>query len=179
MYIIIKRGIILSNYVSSFIFNGLLDPWSSVGKAVISEHIVYTVLGDCIKCNTITNFNQPYDLISNKYGTINVKSSGLYKINNYDRYRWQFSIKENQAIPDYYICVGFDSTHRYITNVWMIPGTSDVVGTYCIYIINSVIGLNRVKQFAIDSKQYDNIYQSFDILELPEFRNLNLRYSEE
>jgi len=152
---------------------GLLDPWCPVGRGVITEHVVYTVLGDCFKCNTYDNFNAPYDLISKKYGIINVKSGTLYK-RNYGAYTWSFNIKEHQYIPDYYICVGFDENYNNIIKVWIIPGKSYVVGKYSISITKSENGLKRVKQYEIDAAQYDYIYQTFDILDLPEFRNLDL-----
>lgn len=48
-------------------FYGILDPNSNTGIAVTTEHVCFKVLNDCIKCNTINNFNSQFDLISEKY----------------------------------------------------------------------------------------------------------------
>lgn len=151
--------------------HGILDPTSSTGIGVITETVVKTILQDCTTCNTIQSFTAPYDLISEKYGTINVKSSIFKTSKSYDTKGWIFAKKKNQTIPDYYVCIGFDETRACILHVWIIPGTSSIVTKYIIYVSHN--NLQKVKQYEVDSEPYNRVYQELDIYTLPEFRNLN------
>lgn len=148
---------------------GVLDPNCETGIGIITEHIVYEVLGDCVKCNTIDNFNLSDDLISNKYGTINVKSSKLQF--NINRYLWHFGKSLGSPISDYYICLGFNENRTEIQHVWIIPGNSNVVSKSGITVSQN--NLQRVTLYEVDPNPYNDLYQNLDITTLPEFRNLN------
>ena len=149
---------------------GRLNPNSTTGIGVITEHVVYTVLNDCVKCNTEDNFCAQYDLISKKYGNINVKSSKIKKVNNENSFYWQFS--KTSKIPDYYICIGFNKTKTEILKVWIINSKILINTKNRIYISNSEKGLNKFKQFEVDLEPYNNVYQNLDITTLPEFTNV-------
>lgn len=163
---------------TAYIRNGVLDPWSTVGKGVISEHVVFKVLDDCVKCNTLNSFNMPYDLISKKYDIINVKTATLRSYSNTNK-AWMFEIRANQYTPDHYICLGFDENYRNIIKVWIVPNSANIIKKGAIYISMSNYTSKRAKQYEVDPKLYNEVYQTFDILELPEFRNLNLAYNVE
>lgn len=152
--------------------HGVLDPNSSAAIGVITEHVVYEVLGDCIKCNTKDNFNSDYDLISEEYGTINVKSSKLCKRGKRKSGEWYFEKKRNAAIPNYYVCIGFDENRCKILKVWIIPGFSNVIGICGIHITNSIKSLNRVNQYEVMSILYNDRYINLNIYNLSEFKNV-------
>jgi len=145
---------------------GVLNPNSQVGMGVITEHITAEVLGNCTKCNIKGNFNAPYDLISEKYGTINVKSSKLY-VNN----KWGFRKRENSSVPDYYICIGFDWNKHNILHVWFIPSELQLFNKNGLYINTTALNLYNV--YEVPPEPYNNIYKNLDIYSLPEFRNYN------
>lgn len=153
--------------------NGVLDIKSNLGKATIIEEVVFKVLNDAVKCNNTENFCSDYDLISESFGTINVKSSKLI-LNNIKRNcnNWNFKKSKNSKTPDYYICVGLDANRLEILHVWMIPGYSNVVSTYGVRISNTIRGVNRVQPYEVDSEPYNKVYQELDIYSLPEFCNL-------
>lgn len=149
--------------------HGILDPNSKTGIGVLTENVVYTVLNDCVKCNTIENFNNKYDLISEKYGTINVKSAILRNM-NINTYNWHFNKNINAYIPNTYICLGFNENRTEILHVWIIPGNCNLVKRHGINI--SLHNLERVTQYEIDVMPYDKVYKNLNIYILPEFCNL-------
>lgn len=151
--------------------HGELNPDSNGGIAVITEWIVSNVLNDCIKCNIPEHFNFEYDLISEKYGTINVKSSKLTSSNDF-----RFRKPKKQTIPDYYICIGFNEDKSVIKYVWIVPGNSSLVNNSGISI--SLHNLERAKQYEVDATPYNEVYQNLDIYSLPEFINVNTVESE-
>ena len=157
------------HYHKRYYYHGTVDLNSYIAIGIITEHVVYTVLNDCVKCNTVDNFCSPYDLISKKYGIINVKSSAL-RYQKRNRVNWDFSKKDNAMIPDYYICIGFDKTKCEIQHVWIIPGNSELVSKSGIHI--SLKKLERASEYEVDPKPYNEVYQNLDIYTLPEFRNL-------
>jgi len=150
-------------------YHGVTDPNSYIAIGIITEHVVYEVLGDCIKCNTKDNFNAPYDLISEKYGIINVKSAALIHRER-NRISWNFEKKLAAKIPNVYICIGFDETKTEIQHVWIIPGNSKLVANRGITI--SLSRLERASEYEVDPTPYNTVYQNLDIYTLPEFRNL-------
>lgn len=152
--------------------HGILSPDSSSGIGVITEHVVYETLGDCEKYNIKDDFNADYDLKSEKYGTINVKSSKLCRRGKRKSGEWYFEKKRNAVIPDYYICIGFDENRDKILKVWIIPRDVDVIGICGIHITNSIKSLNRAKQYEVNSIPYNEVYQNLDIMTLPEFKNI-------
>lgn len=145
--------------------HGMLSPDSTVGMGVITEHIVSEVLNDCKKCNIKTNFHAKYDLISEKYGTVNVKSFKLAKDN-----RWKFKKCKSQMIPDHYICIGFDSDKSKIEHVWIIPNNSKLITNTGITIAKN--NLARAVMYEVDSTIYNKMYQNLNIYLLPEFKNI-------
>lgn len=154
--------------------HGILNPSSAIGTGVITEHVVYEVLNDCIKCNTMHNFNSEYDLISEKYGTINVKSAKLCKRKTGNGYRWKFRIKSCEKTPNYYICIGFNDNKSKILKVWIIDSNSGLIDKSGIGITNSENGLKRACEYEVNSLSYDDVYQNLDITILSEFRNLTV-----
>jgi len=145
---------------------GILNPESSIGVGTISEHIVTEVLQDCINYNQIT-FNSPYDLMSQQYGNINVKSSKIYKNNVF-----KFCKHRNASIPDYYICLGFDEYRTKIIKVFIIPGNASVVHNYGIFITNTSKGLSKVSQYETNCDPYNTIYQNLNLIDIREFQSL-------
>lgn len=151
-------------------FHGNLDPNSRLGAGVISEHVISLVL-NCTNCNS-EYFNSEYDLMSEKYGTINAKSSRLKIHGDTNSYNWNFRILSNAKIPDHYICVGFNEDRSEIMRVWIVPNNADIVAKCSITVTNSPRGLKRASQYEVDPTPYDEVYQSLDITTLPEFRNI-------
>ena len=152
--------------------HGVLNPNSHTGIGVITEHVVHEVLGDCEKCNTTEHFFAPYDLSSKKYGSINVKSSRVYKCKHASAQRWHFTKHLSGIIPDNYICLAFDENKYNIEHVWIIPGNSYLVKKSGISISNSLKSLSRAIQYEVDPEPYNKVYQELDIYTLPEFCNL-------
>jgi hypothetical protein len=150
-------------------FNGILDPNCSTGMGVITEYVVSKVLADCDKCNTTETFNAPYDLVSKKYGTIDVKSVKLVLGRRNHNY-WKFDRSRNRTIPDYYICLAFNINRVKIEHVWIIPSDSKIIAKTSITIAHG--NIQRVQQYEVDAKPYNEVYQNLDIYTLPEFRNL-------
>lgn len=150
---------------------GTVNPNSSSGLGIIAEYIVFNVLNNTIMCNTKHSFNFPVDLISDKYGTINVKSATLRKYNNRHATYWGFSIGRNSTIPNHYVAIGFNNDKTKIEKVWIIPGNASIVHTN-ICITNSPKGLSRALQYEVDPNPYNKVYQELDIYTLPEFCNL-------
>lgn len=153
---------------------GRLNLNSTSGQAVITEHVVYTVLSDCVKCNTVEKFTSTFDLISESLGCIDVKSSSLIKHRTGKnlRYEWNFHLHLNTQSPDYYVCLGLGENKDSIQHVWIIPSNSTKVGAFAINIGNSESGLKSAQQYEVDSKPYNDVYQNLNIYELPEFANL-------
>ncbi|MFA6988282.1 MAG: hypothetical protein WC185_04515 [Acholeplasmataceae bacterium] len=150
---------------------GELNPDSTTGIGVLTEHIVYIALNDCKKCNVIGDFSFPCDLISKKYGTINVKSAKIYK--NCSEY-WSFRIPKAALIPNYYFCLGFNTDRSEISHVWIIPGNCELIAPTKIHITNSKKGLNKWKEYEVDVLKYNNIYKNLNIKSLPEFSNIHV-----
>jgi hypothetical protein len=149
--------------------NGVLNPDIPLAFATITEHIVCMVLGNCTKEE---NLNAPYDLVSDKYGAINVKSSKPYK--NPNGTYWFFAKNATAMIPSYYICLGFNETKSDIMHVWIIEGNSKSVKNRGIWIQNNKDEIYKYKQYEVDSIKYNKLYKTLDITTLPEFRNLIL-----
>jgi len=162
-----NQKICVNCYDNSQYHRGFLSSESKLGVGVITEHVVSMVLNDCIKCNNVNSFNKPYDLISTAYGTINVKSSKLFNT------EWKFHKQPASFMPDNYICIGFDKSRREILKVFIIPGNSNIVTKYGIYIGNSRKGLSKALEYEVNPEPYNKVYQELDIYTLPEFCNLN------
>lgn len=152
--------------------HGTLDPNSNTGMGVLTEYVVYVMLGDCTKCNTKDSFHSDYDLISERYGTINVKSSKLCEQSE-NSYGWNFQIKSDSKNSNYYICIGFDKYKIQILHVWIIQNNSNLINSVGIKITNSKNGLKRAQQCEVDPTPYNEVYQNLDVTTLPEFRNIN------
>jgi len=155
-------------------YHGLQNPESGTGVGIITEHVVFTVLEDCVKCNTEDDFNAATDLISTKYGTINVKAAVLITVKHSTSTSWVFRHYKNKNTidPDNYVCIGFGRNRNVIEHVWIIPRGSDIINSSGIHITNSVKGLERASQYEVDQTPYNKVYQELDIYTLPEFRNL-------
>ena len=167
----VNKNIICSNcYRSDRNFvKGILKLTTPLAIGVITEHIVYDVLGDCIKCNNENNFHSKMDLISKKYGTIDVKASKLFT-SKIGILNWNFTKNKNKYILDNYICLGFNEDKTEIQHVWIIPGNSKLVANTTIYISRN--NIRRASQYEVDPEPYNKVYQNLDIYSLPEFRNL-------
>lgn len=157
-------------YRARNLIQGTLSPTSTAGKGLLSEYIVSMVLDDCIKCNTDIVFNYKYDLISKKYGTINVKASKLGKSKSKNSYHWHFVIRDCSEIPDHYIFLALDADWTEIQHVWIIPSKEKLVKKTCTLTLGK---LKKASKFEVDNEQYNKVYQELDIYSLPEFRNLN------
>ena len=154
-----------------YFIKGTLNPQCTSGIAVITEHIVSEVLKDCIKCNTKNNFCASHDLISKKYGTINVKAASL-RHTKYTNTFWSFNKKNNTIISDNYVCIGFNEDRSNIEHVWIIPGLSNIVISSGITIANSHKGLFRIAKYEVNAEPYNEIYKKLNISTLSEFCNL-------
>lgn len=142
---------------------GELNPYTPIGFATITEHVVLDVLGDATK----EKFLSSYDLISKSLGKINVKYSSLHRENRTHVY-WRFTKTRNAKIPDYYICLGMDTHATEIIRVWIIPGESVFVKKRGIII--STYREERFKMYSEDPLIYDRIFQEMNIKDKPEFR---------
>lgn len=146
---------------------GVLNFNCNLSWAVITEYIVCQVLSDCENCNK-RSFISPIDLISEKHGTINVKSSKL-STDKHGR-RWSFMKIRNLEVPDYYICIGFNEIKTFIQHVWFIPG--DIIdNSPAIRVSRNKLASSRYSQFEVDSTPYNDIYKNLDLATLDEFRN--------
>ena len=147
---------------------GTLNTQRSVGKGTIIEYVVMNTLNECKK----TRFNYGYDLHSQKYGSINVKSSSRHKPDVSPT--WRFQKPPQSYIPDYYICVGLNEDFTKILRVWAIPGTAKIVRSHAIVITDSIRGLKRAEEYELDPTPYDLTFQTIDLTKFPEFSNLNV-----
>lgn len=152
---------------------GILDINCAAAKGIVMEHVVYEVLKDCKKCNDRDHFNGQYDLISTKYGNIDVKSVKIQETKNTIYSRWKFNLGCHKNNLNYYICIGLNKTRSKIIHVWLIPRNSTLITKTSISITNSTNGLSRALQYEVDATPYNKIYQNLDITTLSEFRNLN------
>lgn len=170
-----RQGTICRNChdYSRYYLHGFSDPNTSTGMGIITEHAVFEVLGDCIKCNVPGTFGHPYDLISESLGTINVKSSKLCKSNKGSSY-WQFSMNPTSIVPDFYICLGLNEDRTEILKVWAFEGDNTIIPLTGIKVTNSVNGLASVKEYEIDPVLFNEIYKNIKLTDLPEFRNWEL-----
>lgn len=150
--------------------NGVVDPRSPQGMAVITEYLVSEVLTDCKNCNA-EKYNDFYDLISSVYGSINVKSSKMVEKSTDNNY-WSFG-NNNKKVPDYYFCIGFDKTMETILHVWVIDSCSELASGASIRISNNILDTESVKRFEVDSTEYNERYQKIDISVFKEFENYN------
>ena len=148
---------------------GVLDPNSNCGVGVITEHIVAEYLNDAIKCNTTESFASKYDLISNKYGAINVKSAK--RIHYRNGYIWQFRIHKSSKIPDYYFCIGFNKDRSNIEYAWAIPSLMHSKNTN-ITIRDTERHIKNFIYFELDTNKLNEIYINIDLTQLSEFRHL-------
>jgi len=169
-------------YMSTCIYKhkymeGTTDPNSTYGISVITEHVVYKVLGDCIKKNIPGSNGKPYDLTSVTYGKIDVKSAIIKSNGTYN-----FIMNKSRIIPDYYFCLGFNENRSKIIHAWIIPSNSYLINKYSIFVRTSnYIRGNKTKrgiEYEIDSNPYDECYQNLDIYSMPEFCNFNLNIKE-
>jgi len=152
---------------------GKLNIKSPTGQATITEHVVFTVLGDCVKLNTNEKFTSLYDLESKSLNNIDVKSSSLmtrYKPTSLTR--WCFHLHINTENPDNFVCIGFNQDRSEIVKVWVIPGNCDKTHSANINVTNTANGLSKFKEYEVDAAPYNTIYKNLNIYELPEFRNL-------
>lgn len=147
--------------------NGLLNQETPIGKGTIIEYVVLTTLKDCMK----ESFNFQYDLTSKRLGEINVKSSARHDSKNGSE--WFFGKRPDSYVPDYYVCVGLDNEFKNVTHVWIIPGSSRVVGSYGIHVIDNSKGLKRVAKYEVDHTLYNEVFQNIDITMFPEFKNID------
>jgi hypothetical protein len=154
----------------SLISEGKLDPESKVGIGYKTECTIEEFLGDCDNCNK-DKFNSPYDLISKKYGKINVKSCKLKFHKHGQYYYWNFRIKKNSQIPDYYVCIAFNDENRSrIEHVWFI-NNFELLNNAGIHITNCEKSLSRFKQYEIDPNEINDIYINLDINNMSVFKN--------
>jgi len=91
---------------------GIANPFSSFGKALITETAVANALGDC----KVNSPDSSYDLYSDKFEEVNVKSSHLYKNT------WVFSKHSGEYIPNNYICLRLDEDRSEVIHTYIIPG---------------------------------------------------------
>lgn len=161
-----ERTSILSNQQH---ISGTLDPNSQVGKGTFIEYVVLVTLCDCVK----ESFNYRYDLTSESFGKINVKSSSLKSYNNVDG--WQFRKIPSSYIPDHYICVGLDTEFNEILHVWAIPGKCNLVGDHGINISDSKIGLSKCSKYELDATLFNVVFHCLDITSIPEFCNIGVK----
>lgn len=151
---------------------GILDPASTAGIGVITEHIVSTVLTDCFNYNK-ENFCAPYDLYSEKYGNINVKAATPGKKCNSSKLYYSFKKKEHSHTPDFYFLIGFSEDRLRIDHVWIVPGDNWIVTKEIFLIPNTERGLNKASCYETNHIFYNDVYINLDITELGEFRNVN------
>lgn len=149
---------------------GKLNPNTTTGLALISEHVVKTALTDSRAYNE-NNPNAEYDLESKALGYINVKSSKLHAQKLSNNGRWSFSKNTNSKEPDYYVCVGFNTERTKIIKVWIIPGNT-LFHKYGLKITNSIKGLKHILTYETNPSAYDEIYQRLTITELKAFKNI-------
>jgi len=147
---------------------GTLNTQRTIGKGTIIEYVVMNTLGNCRKAR----FNYDYDLHSQKYGSINVKSSSRHKPDVSST--WRFQKPPKSYIPDYYICVGLNDDFTKILHVWAIPGTAKIVRSHAIVITDSIKGLKRAEEYELDHVPYEKTFQTIDLTEFPEFSNMNV-----
>ncbi|MCK9309359.1 MAG: hypothetical protein M0P99_03710 [Candidatus Cloacimonetes bacterium] len=155
--------------------HGVLDPYSSTGLGYISEYVVADNINDNIWYNAnINTFNTAYDMYSEEYGYISVKSSTLHYYVETNSSSWQFSVTKANKIPNNYIFVGFDDDRSDITHVWIIPSGIELIqGKQTIRISNSDIGLSRFKLYEVDATNFNTTYINMDLTSLFPFRNLH------
>lgn len=143
---------------------GTIDPESQTGFQIILKHVVSDVLGDC---NIISLPKYPYTLYSDVLGIISIKSSRI------TTNKWLFDRGSFKLSPDTYIFICLDENRTSIQHIYIIPENATIFAKSGFTITNSEIGLERWKEFEIETKIFNNIYQSINVKDFPEFRNFN------
>jgi hypothetical protein len=143
----------LKNYI-----NGNINPNSNIGRQLILKHVVSTILGDC---SIISIPDYPYNLFSDSLGLIIIKTAVLSKN------KWTYDLTQT-LVPDTYILVCYDKERENIVKVFCIESTDYLRS---ITISNTDIGLRRYFTSELNSKEFDSIYKSVNLNNIPEFRN--------
>lgn len=151
---------------------GNLDPDSNTGKGYITEVLVAKFLG--IKtCFDITgNFNKgKFDLYEDEnWGRIDAKGSSLHYYNGY--LIWCFGTNEN-IIPDFFFCIGYDEDMKNVEYVCIIPNGDDVCESTAIWITkNGNSKWDKFKESEEEVKKWNDLFHTLKLDNCTVLRNI-------
>ena len=139
---------------------GNLNINSSVGLGRAGEILVIKTLSIEKEndCNRIS-CHYKFDLIHEKYGKIDVKTS-LLNDNGYNNWQFSFDPEKN---PNNYICIGLSSYRKNVKHVWIVPNEDEIKDLQIFGVKNSHRGLLKRKHLEVNSKQYDNMWKTMKL----------------
>lgn len=133
--------------------NNKIDKNSTFGMTIISQAVVKKVTGSIDCTRKMNNCNYSIDLLDHKK---NEKIDVKYSVIREDK-EWYFRTK-GKLDTDIYFCMGLSKDSKNIAKVWIIPNEDWVVDLKGISIHKE--SCYRYSQYEIDSKLYNNAYQS-------------------
>lgn len=138
---------------------GELDINSSLGLGRAGELLVVNTLKITkeFDCNRIS-CNFKIDLIHNKFGKIDVKTSSL----DYKYHVWDFPFRAKKE-ADIYICIGLSSNRKNVEHVWFVPNTGKIRNSIGITISDTLRSLHNRKKYEVNNKPYNDIWKSMKL----------------
>ena len=137
---------------------GTLDVNSATARGRIGEILIAKVLniGKEHDCNRIS-YHYKFDLIHEKYGKIDVKTSCSYN-NCY----WSFVFKKKQE-ADTYICIGFSSNRKNVEHVWIVPNVGKIKDLTSFNINCKNASLLNNSKWEVNVRSYNYVYNSMSL----------------
>ena len=137
---------------------GTLDVNSTTARGRIGEILVAKVLniGKEHDCNRIS-CHYKFDLIHEKYGKIDVKTSKL-SIGN----AWRFVFRAKKEANSY-ICIGLSLDRKNVLHVWIIPNKGEIRNLIGLGISNKHVSLLNNNKWEIDAKPYNDALHSMSL----------------
>lgn len=147
---------------------GNLDPDSTTGFGFIGQRIAAKALNLELKhdCNCSVGFNHPYDLYSDKYGRINVKSAKA-KGNSPS---WQFNFK-GKPNCDMFIFIGFNHDRSKIEFVYFIKTNEGVLTKKGLNITKNSPSVVNHKKYEVKTEPFNKALGSMNIKSCQVLRN--------
>ena len=137
---------------------GTLDVNSATAQGRIGEILVVKVLNINKEhdCNRIS-CHYKFDLIHEKYGKIDVKTSKL-SIKN----MWLFNFKAKKE-ANTYICIGLSSNRKTVEHVWIVPNEREIKDLKILNIANKHVSLLNNSKWEVDNEPYNIAYHSMSL----------------
>lgn len=98
------------------------------------------------------------DIYHDKYGKIDVKTALFSSKNN----RWGF-LFDAKKVVDTYICIGLSLDRKKVEHVWIIPNEDEIRNLQTLNVTNSYRGLYNRKHWEINTKPYNDMWQTMKL----------------